>query len=136
MSYLKGISDKLEITIEGLRFMVVHGSPTDILLGRILKEDPVQDLAKIFSNVTADVIVLGHTHIPMSRMIFGKLVINPGSVGQPRDRNPNASYAILDVGKSLNVEIKRVEYDVEQAAKAIKDKGLPDEFAARLSFGW
>ncbi len=136
LRYLKEMPEKLEMSIEGQSFLVVHGSPTDFFMGKVLKEDPVPELAKTFRNVAADVVVLGHTHVPMNRMIFGKLVINPGSVGQPRDRDPKASYAILDFGKKLEIELKRVEYDVERTAKAIKGKGLPDELAARLSFGW
>jgi predicted phosphodiesterase len=87
-------------------------------------------------DVDADVIVLGHTHLPIQRMIFGKLLVNPGSVGQPRDRNPKASYAILKLGRDIEVNFRRVEYDVENTAEVMKAKGLPNELAARLFFGW
>jgi predicted phosphodiesterase len=64
-----------------------------------------------------------------------RYLINVGSVGQPRDGNPDASYAIYD-RKEERIEIKRVTYDMNGAQDAIRVQGLPVQLAERLSHGW
>jgi len=63
-----------------------------------------------------------------------KYLINPGGVGQPRDGNSQASYAIWDV-EARRVEIRRLSYDVETAQKLIREAGLPESMAERLRYG-
>jgi predicted phosphodiesterase len=63
-----------------------------------------------------------------------RYLINPGSVGQPRDRNPQASYAIFDE-KARNVEIRRATYDIAQARQRMEEAHLPDPLSSRLSMG-
>ncbi|HYV36873.1 MAG TPA: metallophosphoesterase family protein, partial [Gemmataceae bacterium] len=75
------------------------------------------------ANIEADVICVGHTHKPYVLEIGDKLVINPGSVGQPRDGDPRASYAVLEDNR---VELKRIEYDVEATVRSIQESGLPE----------
>ncbi|MCX7765550.1 MAG: metallophosphatase family protein [Candidatus Sumerlaeia bacterium] len=65
----------------------------------------------------------------------GRYLINVGSVGQPRDRDPRACYAICDL-KKMTIEIKRVDYDISGAQRAIIDNDLPKELAERLAHGW
>ena len=94
----------------------------------------------------------GHTHVPMVGWLEADvhherdprcarwpstaraILVNPGAVGQPRDGDPRASYAIVDT-EAREAGIRRIAYDVERAARAIRDAGLPDELAARLSEG-
>jgi predicted phosphodiesterase len=73
-----------------------------------------------------DVVVLGHTHHPMVARVDGTLVVNPGSVGQPRDRIPGAAWAILDTERRA-VTFRREPYDVEAVAAqaARRDPDLP-----------
>lgn len=61
-------------------------------------------------------------------------LINPGSVGQPRDRDPRAAYALWDTDRRL-IALRRAEYPVESAQKRILDAGLPEHLAIRLAFG-
>ncbi|MBC7287359.1 MAG: metallophosphoesterase family protein [Armatimonadetes bacterium] len=61
-------------------------------------------------------------------------MINPGAVGQPRDGNPRAAYAILDV-EERRVEFRRIDYDIARAQRAILEAGLPQAMAARLAAG-
>ncbi|MCG3134300.1 MAG: hypothetical protein HMLKMBBP_01594 [Planctomycetes bacterium] len=93
---------------------------------------------------------VGHSHIPITFMERGglgftfadiidlaaveKAIINPGSVGQPRDENPAAAYAILDTVKR-RVTLHRVPYDVDKAASKILAAGLPQVLADRLHVG-
>lgn len=95
----------------------------------------------------------GHTHAPLCGWLDDEdvhetklrepsswpssaraVLINPGSVGQPRDRDPRASFALVDPGKH-RVEVKRVPYDVDSAARAVVEAGLPESFARRLFEG-
>jgi predicted phosphodiesterase len=98
----------------------------------------------------APVCFLGHSHVPINfiwdeiisfnydreiQMKQGvKMLVNVGSVGQPRDENPRASYAVYDT-ELKRIEIRRLEYDVEAAAKKIRDAGLPMALGERLKVG-
>jgi len=76
-------------------------------------------------------------HLPPENFILNPdahVLVDVGSVGQPRDFDPRASVVIYDPANS-SVEFLRVEYDVDQAARAILDKGMAQSFAARLSKG-
>ncbi|WP_132059217.1 metallophosphoesterase family protein [Halorussus amylolyticus] len=81
-----------------------------------------------------DVLVMGHTHVQHHEVYDEGVVMNPGSVGQPRDRDPRAAYAVLDLD-ALTVEERRVEYDIETVQRAIDEVGLPAKVGARLSEG-
>jgi len=136
VKYLRGLQEELRLTCGGKRIYVVHGSPRDPLFEYVFPDLPNRELLELMRNVEADVIVLGHTHVPMQRVIHGKLILNPGGVGQPRDRDPRASYMLLTIDGEISVEHERVEYDVAQTAKKIEAVGLPSELATRLYFGW
>lgn len=136
LEYLSNLPTHLTLTLGKQRFYVVHGSPRDPLNEYIFQDTPNRVLAELVRDLDANIIMLGHTHIQMERVIFGKLVINPGGVGQPRDRNPRASYVVLNLGKEVKVSFHRVDYDVKITAEKIETAGLPRELATRLFFGW
>jgi diadenosine tetraphosphatase ApaH/serine/threonine PP2A family protein phosphatase len=60
--------------------------------------------------------------------------MNPGSVGQPRDGDPRAAYAVLDLDE-MTVSEHRVSYDIDRVQRAVRDAGLPDRIATRLEEG-
>ncbi len=68
-------------------------------------------------------IILGHTHYPLVKKVGEKMVINPGSCGQPRDNNPLASAAIFNT-KTRKVDIIRVAYDQRPVIEAVKNYRL------------
>jgi hypothetical protein len=72
---------------------------------------------------SGDAVWLGHTHQPYVLEVGDKLVINSGSVGQPRDGDPRASYAVIE---DYKVELKRIEYAVEDTVRNVQDSTLPD----------
>ncbi len=78
-------------------------------------------------------LALGHTHVPFVKQVGGTLVLNPGSVGQPRDDDQRASYAMLDLD-GMEAEICRVEYDVEAAARKTSQQVNP-RLGERLKHG-
>jgi predicted phosphodiesterase len=86
---------------------MVHGAPWDPLEGRVYPDFVQWDR---FDGIEADVVLLGHTHYPLVHEVDGRLIVNPGSVGQARDRSGTAAYALLDTS-SKQVELRRVPYD-------------------------
>jgi diadenosine tetraphosphatase ApaH/serine/threonine PP2A family protein phosphatase len=119
-----------------LQVVLVHGSPRKV--NEYLYEDrPEASLERLLDMVAADVLVCGHTHLPYHRVLgSGRHVINAGSVGKPKDNNPQACYLVLAAeGKDLSAEFIRVPYDVEQAAQAIEATEMPHEFADMLRQG-
>lgn len=79
-------------------------------------------------------LILGHTHVQHHEEYDEGVVLNPGSVGQPRDRDPRAAYAVLDLDAG-SVDERRVEYDVDRVAEAVREAGLPSGTAERLADG-
>ena len=82
-----------------------------------------------------DLLAMGHTHIPFVEQVEGTVVMNPGSVGQPRDGDPRASYAIVELSSDIEpaaIEIHRVPYDTETVVERIEAVALPDRFGDRL----
>jgi putative phosphoesterase len=127
---------EFQIRIEDLKkdILLVHGSPRKI--NEYIYEDrPKATFERIAKLAGTDVLLFGHTHLPYQKSISGVLFVNCGSVGKPKDGNPNAGYVILKLGRKVEVEFKRVPYDIQAAAKAVRDSDLPDEFAEMLEQG-
>ena len=82
-----------------------------------------------------EVLILGHTHYPLiERTARGGLLLNPGSVGQPRDSDRRAAYMVLDT-EAGTVTWRRVDYAIDRAQRAIMEAGLPPTLALRLAEG-
>jgi phosphoesterase, MJ0936 family len=81
-----------------------------------------------------DVLVMGHTHVQHHEVYDEGVVMNPGSVGQPRDGDPRAAYAVLDLD-SLSVSEHRTRYDVDRVVRAVSEAGLPERIGTRLRDG-
>ena len=79
-------------------------------------------------------ICVGHTHTPYVLEVGDKLVINPGSVGQPRDGDPRASYHILSTTAGTSTW-GRVAYDIDAVGSMMRAAGLPGRLADRLRIG-
>lgn len=98
----------LELDIDGCRILLCHGAPWNI--DQYVYSDAQPALLERCAIQEFDLIVLGHTHYPMLHQIGKTLVVNPGSVGQPRNRQPGAHWAIFDtVNRSL--EFRQEQYD-------------------------
>ena len=110
------------VTVDDARFFLVHATPRDPLDEYAYPD--VDFWARRLQNVDADVICVGHTHQPYVLQVNGKLVINPGSLGQPRDGDPRGAYAVIDDNR---VELKRIEYPVEATVRTIQESSLPDQ---------
>lgn len=136
LNFLKKLDKTVEIEEEGYEIYIAHGSPRKPLKEYIYPGTSNRALVKMTQTTDSDIVVLGHTHIPLEQMIQGKLIINPGAVGQPRDRNPKASYMVLKLGNDKEVQLRRVDYDIKMVEEITKNSGLPEKLAIRLHFGW
>ncbi|MEM2878441.1 MAG: metallophosphoesterase family protein [Candidatus Hadarchaeales archaeon] len=134
--FLSSLPLEIELKLDKWKILMIHGSPRDPLNEYLFPDISNDELANATEDAASDIVIVGHTHVPMKRMILGKLVVNPGGVGQPRDRDPRASYAIIKLGKNVEVEHRRVEYDFKTTAKKIMKAGLPEELGSRLFYGW
>ncbi len=122
------------LEIDDYRFFMVHGSPEDYLYDYISKNTDSSKLDRFFEKTEANVLLLGHTHMPFTQATDNGLIVNPGSVGQPRDNDRRASYAVLDM-ESREFEVRRVPYNVEKAAIEIERTKLPNRLGDRLRYG-
>jgi diadenosine tetraphosphatase ApaH/serine/threonine PP2A family protein phosphatase len=160
LRYLETLPESLT---EG-EFTLVHGSPRHSVWEYILYPSIA---GANFSHFDTRFCLVGHTHVPIiyrslaiSRqpenpericdalapsltepLALGKdrLIINPGSVGQPRDGDPRASYAILDTDDlqdEFTLQYRRVSYSIEATQAKMVDVGLPARLVIRLGYGW
>lgn len=126
--------------------LLVHGSPRSPCWEYILEEDTETQNFKSFEE---QICFFGHTHIPLvlredlKRIKGSKInlvkdsryLVNPGSVGQPRDYNPKASFLLFDNKKGV-LEFKRVRYQINETQKKMEKVGLPKFLIERLSLGY
>jgi predicted phosphodiesterase len=148
-AYLDSLPSRLEVR----QFTLAHGSPRQPVWEYIL--DPL--IASInFMHFTTQYCLIGHTHTAVTYvqgigssgcqvrfprydralpLDAERLIINPGSVGQPRDADPRAAYAILDA-EAMTWEQRRVEYAIEETQNRMRQHGLPHRLVARLQYGW
>ncbi len=130
MEYLRGLASEIVPEGLGLRLKVVHGSPRD--------EDeyiyPQQATPMLLEEAGSDALVMGHTHVPYASETPRGLIVNAGSVGQPRDGDPRAAWVLLDTQK-LKADVKRVTYDVTAVYQEVMKRGLPQFLAERLLVG-
>jgi putative phosphoesterase len=123
ITFLKKLKKKLIIKIKNLKIILAHGSPwnENVYIYPNFKKKIKDSLAKY----KADYIFLGHTHIPMKVKINSKTsVINPGSVGQPRDKCNNACWAIFNTN-NYKIKFMQSKYDKDKLIQnIIKYEGL------------
>ena len=142
--------DSLPLTIKKGRFTLVHGSPREPIWEYVISTN----LAEVnFSFFETPFCLVGHSHIPLVfkeeqeephsgklipaiKLLLGenRLIINPGGVGQPRDGDPRASYAIYESDLGI-IRLHRVPYDIDATQEKIMQAGLPLRLATRLSHG-
>jgi putative phosphoesterase len=118
--FLAGMPTSLWLTIGGMRFFLVHATPRDPM-DEFAPPD-AEAWARRLEGIDADYVLVGHSHLQFMLYAGHTTIINPGSVGLPRDGDPRAAYAIItDDGPIL----RRVEYDIGAAIALLDDAGLP-----------
>ncbi len=125
------------VTVDDGRYLIVHSHPAPERDGAYVYPEEFSNLGRHVEGY--DGVVLGHTHVQGTELISipgegDALVINPGSVGQPRDGDPGAAYAVLDAAAE-SIDLRRVPYDIDRVADAVAAAGLPERTAERLYDG-
>ena len=121
MKYLARLPVTQHVEIGGATFFLVHATPRDPM-DEYLSDDP-DAWSERLQGIQADFVCVGHTHIQCHLQLEDKQLLNPGSVGQPRDGDPRAAYAIIENGR---VHLRRVEYDIEATLRQMQDSGVED----------
>ncbi|MCD6291628.1 MAG: metallophosphoesterase family protein [Anaerolineae bacterium] len=140
------------------RFTITHGSPRHPIWEYILTPSVAHSNFEYFDTPYC---LVGHTHVPVIYQLVQdesdkrehcralvptqehpialagphRLILNPGSVGQPRDSDPRAAYALLDLKEELWIH-RRVAYPIELTQARMREAGLPERLILRLSYGW
>jgi predicted phosphodiesterase len=151
LDWLHSLPDHVPVQAE--KFTLTHGSPRHPIWEYIL----TPAVARInFGHFDTPYCFFGHTHVPVlyrnrsdddtataeplpeelpTPLGPERMMINPGSVGQPRDGDPRAAYAILDLD-ALELTHYRLEYDIAATQAKMQDAGLPLRLIQRLNYGW
>jgi putative phosphoesterase len=131
--FMRGLPFDRRFQLGDQRVRLVHGSPRKVN-EYLFENKPARTFERIASGADCDVLVFGHTHQPWVREYGGVLFVNCGSVGKPRDGDPRASFALLELNDDERVvaSIERVGYDVESTAREVTAAGLPHEYAEML----
>jgi predicted phosphodiesterase len=149
MDFLKSLPHNLKVRGE---VSIVHGSPRDSVWEYILN---TLSARLNFDHFTTPWCFVGHSHLqcmfqldlnadrvslfPIRAgdhvMMKPRAILNPGSVGQPRDRDPRAAYAIYHVEQNI-WEPRRAGYNIPEVQKRIRESGLPEKQAIRIAEGW
>jgi diadenosine tetraphosphatase ApaH/serine/threonine PP2A family protein phosphatase len=128
-----------------------HASPTDPVWDYVLSGEAAQQALELTS---APLVLVGHSHVALQISLrgdatldgglapagteldlsAGRFLLNPGSVGQPRDGDPRAAWLLLDLERRF-AEFRRVPYAIEKTQREIRAAGLPEALAARLAHG-
>lgn len=134
--YLAALPTHRRVSLGGTPAYLTHGSPDDNLWEYVHPATHELLFGHYLKKLHAAVVAVGHLHVPFVWRGGEGVVFNPGSVGQPRDGDPRASYAVVTTeGEKLEVEEFRVEYDYHASAKRIVEAGLPERLATRLEQG-
>lgn len=132
MAFLRALPTRLSIALDGRTAWMVHATPRNPLFEYLRPDasDEVWAEALVDLAEGSDFGFLGHTHLPFVRPVGKTLVVNPGSLGQPKDGDPRGCYAVVDEGR---VELRRVAYDVEQAVARLAALGLDERHTQALA---
>lgn len=130
IAFLSSLPLRANLLFDGRRIALVHAAPEDPLYRYVPPDDEGAAWDREARGVPADLLLTGHTHLPLARRSAGGvLVVNPGSVGQPKDGDPRAAYAVIDDGR---VEHRRAAYDVERTVAGLESAALPADVVAFL----
>lgn len=139
MEYLQKLPLLIKEEVDGKRLYLTHASPRS-MFEYIKPETPDEEVRNMVDEaiepVEAEFLVIGHSHIPMNRKLGDLTIINPGSVGQPRDGDNRAGCAVFDT-ETGKIEFFRLEYDIEAVCAKIEER-MPhaEELTAILRRGY
>src|SRR5262245_25426169 len=142
----QALLDRLEPAGTAHGVALYHGSARDPIWEYVLSDEAALATLELTDSA---LVLVGHSHVALRVVESGielapvgtelelagvRALLNPGSVGQPRDGDPRAAYLLLDL-ETQHASFRRVEYDVERTQQEMRDAGLPEMLAGRLALG-
>lgn len=120
-AYLADLPLQLRRTVNGVEFVLCHAAPSDPLYKYVPAHAP--EWQDEVAGLDSGVLLVGHTHTPFVDSVGGSMVVNPGSLGQPKTGSPRACYALWNGG----VELKSIEYDLNRTLGKIDHMPVSNE---------
>ncbi|MBP2029476.1 putative phosphoesterase [Methanohalophilus levihalophilus] len=134
IDFLKLLPSEIEREINGTKVHFTHGSPRSFY-EYIRPETPENELREMTEEIDADLLFVGHTHIPFEKQVGDLRIVNVGSVGQPRNGDPRASCVLLDTA-TMEIEFIKTEYKSDKTISGIREKlPYPDDLISILKTG-
>lgn len=134
--WMAGLPRRIDVEVGGARLAVVHGS-SRIINRFIFASTPAAEKASELDHAGVDGIIGGHSGLPFTQFVNGRLWHNAGAIGMPaNDGTPRVWFSIIEAdGGTISIRHRAFEYDFEAAARKIRDAGLPEGYAAALETG-
>ncbi len=128
--YLRNLPPTLRVELGGARFVLAHGSPREPFgAGIDIATASENSLRAELEGVDADIVLLGHTHVPALRRVGNIHIVNPGSLGQPRHGLPSATFAAWEDGR---LQIHHIDYDPKPTMNKLNLLALDPDVTERL----
>lgn len=120
--------------LTAVKVIFTHGSPYKI--NEYLFEDG-ENTKKLMEEISEDVLICAHTHIPSYKKFGNKVFINVGSVGKPKIGRPNATYALIEIkeDKTIDVKFRELEYEYKRIVKDAQMLQFPSQLVASYENG-
>ncbi len=130
LDYLNNLPLEEMVNLGGTRFYLTHAAPSDNL-GKPLPLTALKEkeLAEEIAHLDAEVVFLGHTHVPAVRQVGETVLVNPGSLGQPRHGTPSPTYAVWEDGE---LQIRHIHCDLSPVLRKLSLLPLDPEHVAQL----
>lgn len=129
LAFLRAIPTRAHVVADGVEVELFHAAPGDPLF-QYLPASRVDEWRRAAADIEAGLILVGHTHLPVVLPLGDrKRMVNPGSVGLPRDGDPRACYALIEDGEPI---LRRARYDVESTISSLRAWGLPEDVTRSL----
>jgi putative phosphoesterase len=129
LGHLRRLPIIQKVAVDETTFSLVHAAPTDPLYRYLPPEAPDDELIPELTLADADIMLVGHTHVPMKRQLRQRVIVNPGSVGLPR-LGSGAQYAVWEDGE---ISLRSVSYDVSATVAQLRMLRLPADVFAGLA---
>ena len=130
IDWLEDLPDRKDVFDTG--FLSAHSHPNPDMLDKYVMPAEFPNMRRHLDDHEG--IFIGHTHIQHEAVIDDRLILNPGSVGQPRDNDERAAYAVVDT-ESKESDLRRTGYDIDSVVEDIEMEGLPKRTGERLREG-
>jgi putative phosphoesterase len=122
VSFLRNLPVQREALVNGTRFYLVHAVPTNPLFGYCVEKSPQWEMEAAWAK--SDILLVGHTHTPFIREVGGTVIVNPGSLGQPKTGRSEACYAVWEDGK---ISLREYKYPVVETIRDIRKMPISAE---------